>query len=63
MSKEYDSAMIGHTINGEPVYDYDAYLRTLEKLNGWDVYDAAAWIDQNFIGVPGAPIIVRSLEE
>lgn len=63
MNECYRSAIIGHTISGDPVYDYDAMISILTQRNtSWNEYDAAEWIDHNFVDVPGAPIIIRKLE-
>jgi hypothetical protein len=59
----YDAAIIGYTINGRPVYDYSLLVAEIERRENCDAYEAAAWIDHNFVGVKDAPIIMQSKED
>lgn len=60
----YDNSIIGVTLDGRVIYDYDAMVRELIVDEGWDELDAIEWIDYNTIRALSyagekAPIIVR----
>ena len=61
----YDNSIIGVTLDGRVIYDYDAMIQELMADESWDELDAIEWIDYNTIrALPyagnKAPVIVRS---
>ena len=62
----YDSSIIGVTIDGKVVYDYNKMIEELMNDEEWCYEDAAEWIDYNTIrSLPyagkNAPIIMYKL--
>lgn len=60
--RQYE-ALIGHTLDGVPVYDYNRLLLELEEEYGCDAYEAADWIAHATTGVSGAPVFIQLLED
>lgn len=64
---DFDSAIIGATIDGKAVYDYDAMVAQLAEDDEIDVEDAIDFIEYNTIrSLPYAgelaPVIIRKFE-
>lgn len=64
----YDDALIGVTIDGRAVYDYNLMVDWLMREEGWSDIDAIEWIEYNTIrSLPymgaKAPIIMYLLED
>ena len=60
----YDTALIGITEDNRVVYDYDKMIEWLIEKEGFDVTEAAEWIDYNTIRALAymgqhAPVIVN----
>lgn len=60
---KYDRALIGLSLDGRQVYDYDLLVSAIAYEEGCDEYEAAAWIDHNHTGVQDGPIIVQRKED
>ena len=63
----YDGSIVGVTIDGRVVYDYDKMIEELMADEGWSYEEAAEWINYNTIGaLPFAgdhvPIIIYTLQ-
>ena len=64
----YDDALIGVTVDGRAVYDFDKMVLWLMETEGWSEEDAIEWIEFNTIrALPYAgesgPVIIYSLED
>jgi hypothetical protein len=64
----YEDALVGVTIDGVAVYDYNKMIKWLVEKEGLEELEAIEWIDYNTIrALPyfgeKAPIIMYSLEE
>lgn len=63
-NRAYDYSIIGVTLDGRVIYEYDAMVQELMTDEGWDELEAIEWIDYNTIRALSyagdkAPIIVR----
>ena len=63
----YDGAIIGYTIDGRVVYDFNKMIEELMYDEGWNYEDSVEWIEYNTIrSLPyageKAPIIMYSLK-
>lgn len=68
MNYDYTNALIGVTIDGRAVYDYDKMVKCLVDEEGLDELEAIEWIDYNTIRAlsyagENAPIIMYSIED
>ena len=59
----YDRSIIGTTLDGRVIYDYDLMVEELMEDENWSYEEAVDWIDYNTLGaLPScggkAPIIV-----
>ena len=66
--EEFDGGIIGVSIDGRLVYDYDLMVESLSEANGMTQEEATEYIDYNTIrALPYmgelAPIIIRSINE
>jgi hypothetical protein len=64
----YDDALVGLTVDGRAVYDFDKMVAWLVETKGFTEEDAIEWIEYNTIRAlpyagPGAPIIMYRLED
>lgn len=64
--EEFDGGIIGVSIDGRLVYDYDLMVESLSEADGMTPEEAAEYIDYNTIrSLPYmgelAPIIIRSI--
>lgn len=65
----YDNSIVGMTVDGNAVYDYDKMIEELMRDEGWSYEEAVDWIDYNTIGgrfppkdmMGHAPIIMYSI--
>jgi hypothetical protein len=60
----YDNSIIGVTLDGRVIYEYDAMVHELMADEEWNELDAIEWIDYNTIRALSyagdkAPIIVH----
>lgn len=46
----YDDSIVGVTVDGNVVYDYDKMIEELMRDEGWSYEEAIDWIDYNTIG-------------
>jgi hypothetical protein len=46
----YDGSIVGVTVDGHVVYDYDKMIEELMQDEGWGYEDAIDWIEYNTIG-------------
>ena len=46
----YDGSIVGVTIDGNVVYDYDKMIEELMRDERWSYEEAVDWIDYNTIG-------------
>lgn len=65
---DYENALVGVTMEGRAVYDYDKMVKYLVEKHCFEEIDAIEWIDYNTIrAIPyageNAPIIIYSLKE
>lgn len=65
---DYTNALVGVTMEGIAVYDYDKMVKCLVEEEGFEEIDAIEWIDYNTIrALPyageKAPIIMYRLED
>lgn len=65
---DYADALIGVTMDGVAVYDYNKMVKCLVEEEGFEELDAIEWIDYNTIRAlqyagEKAPIIMYGLEE
>lgn len=64
----FDNAIIGYTIDGQAVYDYDKMVQELMADDGISEQDAIDWIEYNTIRVlpyagEMAPVIMFTFKE
>lgn len=64
----YDNSIIGITLNGRVIYDFDKMVKELMADEGWGEMDAVEWITYNTLrSLPyagnKAPLIVYTDEE
>lgn len=64
---DYDAAIIGYTVDGRAVYDYDLMLRVLEIRDEMAEDEALDWLDYNTIrALPYAgefaPVVMTPIE-
>lgn len=64
--EEFDGGIVGVSIDGRLVYDYDLMVESLSEADGMTPEEAAEYIDYNTIrSLPYmgelAPIIIRSI--
>ena len=45
----YDDSIVGVTVDGNVVYDYDKMIEELMRDTGWSYEEAIDWIDYNTI--------------
>ena len=63
----FDNSIIGVTLDGRLIYDYDKMIEELIKDDGMSFDEAMEWIDYNTIrALPyagsGAPIIIQRVD-
>ena len=64
----YDNSIIGITLDGRAIYDYDLMVFKLMNDEGWSSEDAVDWIDYNTLRSLGyygnqAPLVVANVWE
>ena len=64
----YDNSIIGTTLDGRAIYDYDLMVFELMNDEGWSSEDAIDWIDYNTLRSLGyygsqAPLVVANVWE
>ena len=62
----YDNSIIGTTLDGRVIYDYDLMAMELMSDEGWSCEDAVDWLEYNTIRSLGyfgdkAPVVVSSV--
>ena len=63
----FDNSIIGVTLDGRLIYDYDKMIEELIEDDGMSFDEAMEWIDYNTIRVlpyagSGAPIIIQRVD-
>lgn len=64
----YDNSIIGITLDGRAIYDFDKMVKELMKDEGWEEIDAVEWITYNTLralpyGGDKRPLVVYTEED
>ena len=64
----YDNSIIGITLDGRAIYDFDKMVKELMADEGWDEMDATEWIEYNTLralpyGGDKRPFVVYAEED